>query len=247
MNEFSGFTRASPATADMSVDVGLRNFMLGVYNKMALGLVLTGILAFVVGMVPEVRQLFFTVEDGRLSMTLLGFLMKFAPLAIIFGAMFFMKDPSPQSSGIMYWVLVSAIGITSGYWFIVYQMESLAQVFFITAASFGALSLWGYTTKKDLSGWGSFLIMGLFGMIIASLVNVFFVKSGVMQLAISAIGVLIFAGLTAFDTQNLKMTYYALGGNQRALGVATNFGALNMYLNFINLFQLLLSIFGSRR
>jgi len=130
---------------------------------------------------------------------------------------------------------------------LVYTGQSLATTFFVTAATFGALSLYGYTTKKDLSGFGTFLFMALFGLIIASLVNVFILKSGMMSLIISGIGILIFAGLTAYDTQKLKTTYYQLGGNETAMSVATSYGALELYLDFINLFVMLLRFMGDRR
>ena len=129
---------------------------------------------------------------------------------------------------------------------LVYTGASIASTFLITATAFGGLSLFGYTTKKDLTGIGSFLIMGVFGLIIASVVNIF-LQSSMMQFIISVLGVLIFAGLIAYDTQRLKMTYYELGGDQAAMGVATNYGALSLYLDFINLFQFLLQFFGDRR
>ena len=127
-----------------------------------------------------------------------------------------------------------------------YTNESIASTFFVTAAAFGGLSLFGYTTKKDLSGLGSFLIMGVIGLVIAMVVNMF-LQSGMMALIISAVGVLIFSGLIAFDTQRLKMTYYSLGGDQAAMGVATGFGALSLFLNFVNLFQFLLMFLGGNR
>jgi FtsH-binding integral membrane protein len=127
-----------------------------------------------------------------------------------------------------------------------YTGTSIASTFLITATAFGGLSLFGYTTKKDLSGMGSFLIMGVIGLLIASVVNIF-MQSSMMQFIISVLGVLIFAGLTAYDTQRLKMTYYELGGNQAAMGVATSYGALSLYLDFINMFQFLLALFGDRR
>ena len=142
--------------------------------------------------------------------------------------------------------MVSLIGASLGVLMLRYTGGSIASTFLITASAFGALSLVGYTTKKDLTGFGSFLIMGLWGLIAASIVNIF-IGSGAMAFIISILGVGIFAGLTAYDTQKLKMTYYQLGGDQTALGVATNYGALNLYLDFINLFQFLLAIFGSRR
>jgi hypothetical protein len=146
----------------------------------------------------------------------------------------------------MYWLIVSLIGAGLGVLGLVYTGTSLATTFLITASAFGVLSLVGYTTKRDLTGFGSFLIMGVWGIVIASVVNMF-LHSGPMALLISVLGVGIFAGLTAYDTQRLKMQYYQLGGDEAAIGVATNFGALSLYLDFINLFQLLLSLIGNRR
>jgi FtsH-binding integral membrane protein len=168
-----------------------------------------------------------------------------APLAILLVVPMAMRNPSPAGTAAVYWSMVSIIGISLGYIFLRYTNASIATTFFATAAAYGGLALWGYTTKKDLTGFGSFLIMGLIGLVVASLVNIFLKSSG-LAFAISAIGVLVFSGLTAFDTQRLKYTYYELGGDARALGVATNFGALSMYLNFVNLFQMLLSFFGQR-
>jgi FtsH-binding integral membrane protein len=184
--------------------------------------------------------------DGRLAgFTPLGMIIRFAPLAVLLGAMF-IRNPSPRAAGIVYWSVVSGIGAGLGVWLLAYTGSSVALTFLITAASFGALSLVGYTTKKDLTGFGSFLTMGLFGLVLASLVGMFWHPPG-FSMIISALGVLIFAGLIAYDTQNLKMTYYQLGGDQGSMAVATNYGALNLYLNFINLFQFLLQFTGSRR
>jgi uncharacterized protein len=244
-----GSTRAIPAGhADMAVDAGLRAFMLGVYNKLALGLVLSAALAWItVDFAPVTSLLYVTTPDGRLvGFTMLGTILRFAPLAVLLFAMFGMKNPSPRSAGVLYWTIVSLIGAGLGVWLLMYTGASVATTFLITAASFGALSLVGYTTKKDLSGFGSFLIMGLFGLVIASLVNMF-LQSSAMGFIISIVGVLIFAGLIAYDTQRLKMTYYELGGDQAAMGVATNYGALSLYLDFINLFQFLMSLLGARR
>jgi FtsH-binding integral membrane protein len=141
---------------------------------------------------------------------------------------------------------VALMGASLGVLALIYTGASIASTFLITAIAFGGLSLYGYVTKRDLTGFGSFLIVGLIGLIIASVVNMF-LHNGMMGFIISVLGVFIFAGLIAYDTQRLKMTYYALGGNQAAMGVATNYGALSLYINFINLFQFLLSIFGSRR
>ncbi len=243
-----GYARSIPAgRADMAVDAGLRAFMLGVYNKLALGLVLSGALAWVTSSVPAVRDLLFlTNAGGQLAgYTLLGYAVAFAPLIILLGSSFAMRNPSAKSAGVLYWTIVALIGASLGTVFLRYTNESVASTFFVTAASFGALSLFGYTTKRDLGPIGSFLIMGVIGLIIASIVNIF-LQSPALLFAINALGVLIFAGLIAFDTQRLKMTYYQLGGNQAAMGVATNYGALSLYINFINLFQFLLAFMGNR-
>jgi FtsH-binding integral membrane protein len=247
MSDFrNGYTTA-PATADMSVDAGLRSFMLGVYNKLALGLVLAGALAYLTGNVPAVQQLLFSVgADGRIGLTMLGMIVQFSPLVMLFGSMFFMKNPTAGGVNLLYWAVVATIGAGMGILFLRYTGESIASTFFVTAAAFGGLSLFGYTTKKDMSGWGSFLIMGVIGLIIAMVVNMF-MQSGAMALIISGIGVLIFSALIAFDTQRLKMTYYAMGGSQAALGVATGFGALSLFINFVNLFQFLLMFLGGSR
>ena len=249
MSDFERTTaRSIPHTADMSVDAGLRAFMLGVYNKMALGLVVSAALAFGVANFAPVRDLLYqTNANGALTgYTILGMVLAFAPLVLVLGAGFMMRNPTAKSSGALYWTIVSVIGASGAVWVLRYTGASIATTFLITATAFGALSLYGYTTKKDLSGFGTFLIMGVWGLIIASVVN-WFLGSGVMQLIISVVGVLIFAGLTAYDTQRLKMTYYEIGGDQAGLAVATNFGALSLYLDFINMFQFLLALFGGRR
>lgn len=236
-------SRALPADAsmDMSIDTGLRGFMLGVYNKMGLGLVVSGLLAFATYSIAPVRDALFTASGNY---TMAGLALSFAPLGILLISMFAMKNPSKAGSGLLYWSIVSLIGAGMGVLAIKYTGQSLATTFFITAAAFGALSLWGYTTKKDLTGFGTFLIMGVFGLILASVVNIF-LQSSALQFAVSALGVLIFSGLIAFDTQRLKFDYYQLVGNDTALSVATNFGALSLYLNFVNLFQFLLSFLGN--
>jgi len=250
MSDFNrGYARSIPADrADMSVDAGLRSFMLGVYNKVALGLLLSAALAFLTSAYAPVASLLYVLTpDGRLAgFTLLGTAIRFAPLVMMLVAMFAMRNPTARSSGILYWALVATIGAGSGVWLLAYTGASVARTFLITATAFGALSLFGYTTKKNLTGFGSFLMVGLIGLILASLVQVFFPMPG-LGFIISVLGVFIFAGLIAYDTQNLKMAYYQMGGDQQSMAVATNYGALNLYLNFINLFQFLLSIFGSRR
>ncbi|HKT55117.1 MAG TPA: Bax inhibitor-1/YccA family protein [Caulobacteraceae bacterium] len=251
MSDFNrGYPRpAAAGAADMAVDAGLRAFMLGIYNKVALGLVLSAALAYVTGAYEPVRSLLFqqveTTRGLQLQPTLLGLIITFAPIGVLLFGQFAVRQ-SPRSSGVVYWTVVSLIGASLGYLGFVYTGASIFMTFLITAAAFGGLSLVGYTTKKDLTAFGSFLIVGLIGLIIASIVNIF-VPSSALYFAINVLGVLIFAGLTAYDTQRLKMTYYRLGGDQAAMGVATNYGALSLYLDFLNLFMFLLRLTGSRR
>lgn len=243
MSDYHYQTGSIPAgRADMAVDAGLRAFMLGIYNKMALGLAISAALAWVVGTTPALFNTLLTPP--------LAYAVMFGPLAILLISSFTMRNPSPTAANLVYWSVVSLIGVGMGAIVFAYAripdgMTIVAKAFLVTAASFGALSLWGYTTKRDLSGFGTFLIMGLVGLIIASIVNMF-IASSVMSFAISVIGVLVFAGLTAFDTQRLKYMYYQIGGDARAASVGTTFGALSLYLNFINLFQFILSLMSPR-
>jgi FtsH-binding integral membrane protein len=249
MSDFGrGAARSIPQTVDMSIDAGLRAFMLGVYNKMALGLLLSAAIAYTVATVPAVRDLLYVVTPtGALQkFTMGGTVLAFAPLALVLISSFAMRNPSPTGSAALYWAIVSLIGASGAAWVLLYTGGSIASTFLITATAFGALSLVGYTTKKDLTGFGSFLIMGVWGLIIASVVNMF-LAAPMLYWIINVVGVLIFAGLTAYDTQRLKMTYYAIGGDQTGLAVATNYGALSLYLDFINLFQFLLAFMGGRR
>ena len=248
MSDFNnGYARPAPASLDMSIDAGLRAFMLGVYNKLAIGLVLAGALAWVTGNVPEVQQyLYQPTADGRLGMTPLGMGLQFAPLVMLFGSMFFMKNPSPRGASLLYWAVVATMGASLGWIFLVYAQAGIAQTFFVTAAAFGGLSLFGYTTKRDLSPIGTFLIMAVIGLLIASIVNIF-LQSSALYWVISGAGVLIFSGLIAYDTQKLKMTYYALGGDKTGMAVATSYGALNLFIDFLNLFLFLLRFMGGNR
>lgn len=248
MSDFDrGMLRSGPVAApDMAIDAGLRAFMLGVYNKVALGLVLSAALAFVTGTVPAVRDLLWaTGENGRRGFTVLGMIVAFAPLGILL-FQGFARRQSPQSASFTYWAVVALIGAGLGNIFMFYSNASVFQTFLVTAIAFGGLSLVGYTTKRDLTAMGSFLIMGLVGLIAAMLVSLFF-HSAALMFAINAIGVLIFAGLIAWDTQRLKMTYYQLGGDQAAMSVATSYGALSLYLDFVNLFRFLLYFMGGSR
>ncbi|NBB14112.1 BAX inhibitor (BI)-1/YccA family protein [Caulobacter sp. SLTY] len=253
MSDFErGYARSIPHTGDMSVDAGLRAFMLGVYNKMALGLLLSAVLAFGVANFPPMRDLLYatTASGAFAGYTILGLVLSFAPLVLLLVAGFVMKNPSPAAAAGLYWTIVSVIGVSGAVWVLRYNLPSLASTFLITATAFGALSLFGYTTKKNLSGMGSFLIMGVWGLIAAGLATFLLPGLGsnpIFFFGFNIIGVLIFAGLTAYDTQRLKMTYYEMGGDQNGLAVATNYGALSLYLDFINMFQFLLALFGGRR
>ncbi|MGZ3279871.1 MAG: Bax inhibitor-1/YccA family protein, partial [Caulobacteraceae bacterium] len=202
MSDFNrGFSSIPAGRADMAVDAGLRSFMLGVYNKVALGLLLSAALAWATSAVPAVRDLLYvTTPDGRLAgFTMLGTAVRFAPLAAILIGMFAMRNPTAKSSGLYYWVIVALIGAGLGFWGLLYTGASIASTFLVTAAAFGALSLAGYTTKKDLTGFGSFLIVGLFGILIAGVVSIFF-HSPALIFLIQVLGVFIFAGLIAYDT-----------------------------------------------
>jgi len=250
MSDYHSQTRAIPAGADMAVDAGLRSFMLGVYNKMALGLLVSGGIAYGVAVTPALLQLFFGGPQA--------YVILFAPLALILISNFVMRNPSPTAANIIYWGVVATMGLSLGLTVAIYAgadgggMLTIVKALLVTAATFGGLSLWGYTTKRDLTGWGTFLYMGVIGMIIASLVNFGFAAftgapiSG-LDLAISVIGVLVFSGLTAYKTQMIKYMYYDLGGNQRAMSVGTTYAALSLYITFINLFLSILRIMGGRR
>lgn len=248
MSDFNrGVWGQAPAATDMSVDAGLRAFMLGVYNKMALGLVLSAVLAWVTSHAPVVEYLFVRNEYGRIAPTIFGTALMWAPLVVVLAGSFLMRGITTRNSGAFYWIVVSLLGAGLGVDALLYTATSIVSAFAVTATAFGALSLVGYTTKRDLTGMGSFLIMGLWGMIALSLLNMFFLHLSGMQFAIQLIMLAIFAGLTAYDTQKLKLMYYDVRGDTASMAAATNFGALNLYLDFINIFQLLLSLFGGRR
>jgi FtsH-binding integral membrane protein len=232
------------------IDQGLRAYMIRVYNYMASGVAITGVVAYAIYAMSVV-----TGTDGAVAgLTAFGNLMFasafkwvviFAPLAMVFYLSFRISNMSLTTAQICFWVFSALMGASISSIFLVYAGESIARVFFITAASFGALSLWGYTTSKDLSGWGSFLFMGLIGIIIASLVNLF-IASSALQFAVSVIGVLVFAGLTAYDTQQIK-EMYSVNDDGTVAGRKAVMGALRLYLDFINLFLMLLQLFGDRR
>jgi len=235
----SGFG-ASPSLggrtgARAGYDAGLRRHMLSIYNYMASGVLLSGVVAMLFASSGYAAQVLTTPLRWVIMLAPLGFVM-----AMSFG-IHRMRTSTVQ---ILFWAFAVAMGLSLSSIFLVYTGASIATTFFATAAAFAGLSLVGYTTKKDLSGMGSFLIMGVVGILVAMLINLF-LQSSVMQLAISALGVLIFAGLTAYDTQRLKQEYYQLAGTDFA-GKAVVMGALSLYLDFINMFQFLLSFMGNR-
>ncbi len=228
-------TRAQAEAAQ--IDVGLRQYMLRVYNYMASGVALTGIIAYAVASSPAMIHAIFG--------TPFMYVVMLAPLAFVLVLSFGINRLSLFATQAMFWLFAAAMGLSLSTIFVVYTGESIARVFFITAAAFGALSLYGYTTKRDLTGFGSFLIMGLFGIIIAMVVNMFLHSSG-LQFAVSVLGVLIFAGLTAYDTQRIKSMYWEGDGAEIA-GKKAVMGALALYLDFINMMMLLMQFLGNRR
>ncbi len=237
----------APAQA-AAVDQGLRSYMLNIYNYMAGGLALTGIFAVLVAQSEALLSLFYTVNEmGQLTgMTPLGWIAALAPLGFVLFMSFRIQHMSFQAAQLTFWAFAAVMGISLSNIFLMYTGASIARVFFITASLFGVMSLYGYATKRDLTGFGSFLIMGLFGIIIASLVNIF-LQSSTLYFAVSVLGVLIFTGLTAYDTQRLKGMYYATAGMGEIAGKMAIMGALNLYMDFINLFLHLLRFMGDRR
>ncbi|HWT12591.1 MAG TPA: Bax inhibitor-1/YccA family protein [Allosphingosinicella sp.] len=236
---------AQPATtvasAGVAVDAGLRAHMLSVYNYMTSGILLTGIVALLFA---ESGAVYSLINMNSGSPSLLGYLVMFAPLGIVLWMSFGINRISTATAQIMFWAFAIIMGMSLSTIFLVYTNASIALTFFATAAAFASLSLYGYTTKKDLSGWGTFLIMGVVGLIVASIVNLFWMND-TFSLAIAAIGVLIFAGLTAYDTQKIKSMYFAVAGSDFA-GKAVIMSALTLYLDFINMFLFLLRFLGSR-
>ena len=243
-----GATQARVQGSAVEVDAGLRSYMLKIYNYMASALALTGVVALFTANSDAMLRLFYSVNEvGQVTgMSGLGWLVAFAPLAIVLVMSFGQNRMSVVSLQACYWGYATLMGLSLSSVFLLYTGESIARVFFITAGTFGGMSLYGYTTKRDLSGFGSFLIMGLIGVIIASVVNMF-LQSSALAFATSVIGVLIFVGLTAYDTQKLKSIYYQLAGHGEAMAKASIMGALNLYLDFINIFLYMLRFFGDRR
>jgi FtsH-binding integral membrane protein len=239
-------TRVRSLGADTAaLDVGLRAYMLRVYNYMLMGLALTGAAAWFTASTPAFANLFFQVTARGYSLSALGWIVLLAPLGLVLLLGWRIQQMSLSAAQMTFWIYSALMGIGLTPVLLLYTGVSVAQVFFITAATFGAMSLYGYTTGRDLSSFGSFLFMGLIGIIIASLVNVF-VQSSMMAWVISVIGVLIFTGLTAYDTQKIKESYY-VGDDGTLAGKKAIMGALALYLDFINLFLMLLRLLGDRR
>ncbi len=216
-------------------DAGLRSYMLKVYNYMASGVLLTGIVAMLFASSGFAAQVMATP---------LRWLIIFSPLAIVFAMSFGMNRMKESTLQILFWSFATLMGLSMSTIFLVFTGVSIAQTFFAVTAAFLGLSVWGYTTKKDLSGFGTFLIMGVVGLLVAMVINLF-MQSTAMHFAISAIGVLLFAGLTAYDTQKIKSMYNYVAGTDM-MGKVVIMGALNLYLDFINMFQFLLSFMGNR-
>ena len=233
-------TRAGVGT-QADIDQGLRSYMLGIYNYMASAIGVTAVAAF--GMATwasnnaDVANILYNSP--------LKWVIMLAPLAFVMVISFGINKLSKSAATGVFYAFAAVMGVSMSWIFLVFNVPSIVQTFFVTATAFGALSLYGYTTKRSLSGMGTFLMMGLFGLIIASVVNIF-MQSGALAFAINVIGVLIFAGLTAYDTQRLKNTYDAVAGNAEMIAKSSIMGALSLYLNFVNMFMFLLSFMGNR-
>ena len=259
MSDFDRNYTATPrygADRALAVDVGLRAHMIRVYNYMAIGLALTGLVALATYALAVTGDPAAAVAraPGGIMLTSFGYAMFMsplrwvvilAPLALVFFISFRIGNLAAGTARTLFFVYAASLGLSLGVLFLVYTYASIAKVFFITGASFGALSLWGYTTQRDLTGFGSFLMMGLFGIIIASVVNIFLGSPG-LDWIISVVGVIVFAGLTAWDTQKIKEMYTPMDDGTVGARKAV-MGALALYLDFINMFLMLLRLFGDRR
>ncbi|PWE33743.1 BAX inhibitor (BI)-1/YccA family protein [Maritimibacter sp. 55A14] len=239
MAEFETIRQTGAGARTTQIDEGLRAHMNKVYGLMSVAMLITGGVAFVVGN-----------NDALLAQifgTPLKWLVMFAPLIVVFGFSAMINRLSVGAAQAVFWLFSALMGLSISYIFAVFTGISIAQTFLVTAIAFAGLSLWGYTTKKDISGWGSFLIMGVIGLIVAMIVNIFLQSEAVM-FAVSALGVLIFAGLTAYDTQSIKNEYiqHAAHGDQVWLGKSAIMGALRLYLDFLNMFMFLLQFMGGR-
>jgi hypothetical protein len=229
---------ASSASRTSTFDSALRDYMVKVYQYMSIALAISGLVAFMVASSPALMQAIFG--------TPLAFVVMLAPLGFVIFFGFKLNSISAEKAKSFLWIYSALMGLSLATIFAVYTATSITRVFLITASTFGAMSIYGYTTKKDLTSFGSFLIMGLIGIMIASIINIFLKSSG-LDFAISLLGVFIFIGLTAYDTQRIKQTYYHFAGNNEMVSKMAVMGALNLYMDFINLFIMLLRFFGERR
>jgi len=256
MAEYQTVNTARVGTGAVAIDEGLRAHMNKVYGTMSVGMVITALAAWAMsGLSVTDTATQYALGDGRyltdfgyaLFASPLKWVVMFLPLIMVFAFGAMINRISAAGAQLFFYTFALAMGVSISWIFLVFTGYSIVQVFLITAIAFAGLSLWGYVTKKDLSGWGTFLIMGVIGLLVASIVNIFLGSPAVM-FAISAIGVLIFAALTAYDTQNIKNTYiqHAQSMDQEWLGKSAIMGALNLYLDFINLFMFLLQLFGNR-
>ncbi|MBX3596508.1 MAG: Bax inhibitor-1/YccA family protein [Rhizobiaceae bacterium] len=255
MAEFRNYQSQVGTRVGVDIDEGLRAYMLKVYNLMAVAMVITGVAAFGIfslATTSDPSLAAATLPNGKMltsfGVTLfaspLKWLVMLAPLGLVFFLGFRVNSMSLSAAQATFWIYAALVGVSLSTIFLVFTSQSITQTFFVTAAAFGALSLYGYTTRRDLTAMGSFLIMGVFGLIIAMLVNLF-LQSSALQFAISAIGVLVFAGLTAYDTQKIKEMYFE-GDDVLVAGRKAIMGALTLYLDFINLFTFLLHFMGNR-
>ena len=250
MADFDNRIVSGATTVADTMDAGLRAHMLRVYNYMVGALALTGGVAYLVANTPALLNLFYqqvaTANGVAISPTILGYVVMFAPLALVFFLSFRIMQMSQAAAQATFWAYAAMVGASLASILIVYTGASVAMTFFVTAATFGSMSLWGYTTNRDLTGMGHFLMMGVLGLFIAMIANMFF-KSPAIDFAVSALGVVIFTGLTAWDTQKIKNTYYQVGGDTAVAGKAAIMGALSLYLDFLNIFLFLLRFMGNRR
>lgn len=237
--------RAAAGTRSAAIDAGLRAHMNKVYGTMSVGMALTFLVAWAVGTSPALLSIF--RDPATLQPNILGWIVMFAPLIMVFAFSAMINKLSAASAQLFFYAFAAVMGLSLSWIFVAFTGFSIAQVFLVTSIAFAGLSLYGYVTKKDLSGMGSFLIMGVIGLVVAMIINMF-IASSALQFAITIIGVLIFAGLTAYDTQKIKTTYlqHAHNGDSEWLGKAAIMGALNLYLDFINMFMFLLQLMGNR-
>ena len=239
MAEFDTIRTAGARAKPLAIDEGLKKHMSRTYSLMAIAMLITGGVAYIVGNNNAMLSVIFGSP--------LKWVVMFAPLAVVFGLSASINRLSAATAQLVFWLFSALMGLSISYIFAVYTGMSIAQTFLVTAIAFSGLSIWGYTTKKDISAWGSFLMMGVIGLIVASVVNIF-MASPAIQFAVSSLGVLIFAGLTAYDTQRIKNDYIQMSrmGNAEWLAKSAIMGALSLYINFLNMFMFLLQFMGNR-